>query len=404
MNKTEILARARELQPWLTDIRHDLHRHPELGFDLSYTRERVKRELEEMGFSPQECGKCGLVALVGAKRPGKTILLRADMDALPICEEADVDYASEYEGRMHGCGHDMHTAMLLGAARILKENEDQIAGTVKLVFQPAEEIFQGSEDMIAAGVLENPKVDAAVMLHVVAGMPMPSGGILVPGGGISMASCEQYHITVKGKGGHGSMPHASIDPITAAAHIHLALQEINSREIDGNEFGVFTTGKFQAGDASNVIPDVAQMWGTIRTHDPEGKINEQIKQRMTEISKAVGSAFRCETEVEFYDFCPSMVVDEELSRDALKYMTELLEKGAMDMTPVTGGKPGGGSEDFAFVSHRVPTVGMFITAGNSQEGYLYGQHNPKVKFDDRALCCGSAAYAYMAERWLEEHA
>lgn len=404
MNTSEILTRATDLQPQLAQIRHDLHRHPELGFDLSYTKARVKRELEEMGYQPAECGKCGLVVLAGGKTPGRTILLRADMDALPVCEEADVDYVSEYEGKMHGCGHDMHTTMLLGAARILKEHADEIPGTVKLVFQPAEEIFQGSEDMIASGVLENPKVDAAVMLHVVAGMPMPTGMIMVPGGGISMASCEQYHITVKGKGGHGSMPHVSIDPITAAAHIHLALQEINSREIDGNEFGVFTTGKFQAGDASNVIPDTAQMWGTIRTHDPEGKIGGLIKQRMTEISKGVGIALRCEVEVEFYDFCPSMVVDEALSKDALKYMTELLQKGAMDMTPVTGGKPGGGSEDFAFVSHRVPTVGMFITAGNSKEGYLYGQHHPKVKFDDEALHYGSAAYAYMALRWLEEHA
>ena len=277
MNAAEVLARSGELQPWLEEVRHDLHRHPEVGFELSYTKERVKRELEEMGFTPEDCGKCGLVVLLGGKKPGKTILLRADMDALPVREEAEVDFASEYEGKMHGCGHDMHTAMLLGAARILKENEDQIAGTVKLVFQPAEEIFKGSEDMIAAGVLENPKVDAAVMFHVVAAMPMPSGMVLVPKGGISMASCEQYHITVKGKGGHGSMPHAAIDPITAAAHIHLALQEINSREIDGNEFGVFTTGKFQAGDVSNVIPDTAQMWGTIRTQDPEGRISEQIR-------------------------------------------------------------------------------------------------------------------------------
>ena len=404
MNAAEVLMRSGELHPWLEEVRHDLHRHPEVGFELSYTKDRVKRELEEMGFTPEDCGKCGLVVLLGGKKPGKTILLRADMDALPVREEAEVDFASEYEGKMHGCGHDMHTAMLLGAAKILKENEDQIAGTVKLVFQPAEEIFKGSEDMIAAGVLENPKVDAAVMFHVVAAMPMPSGMVLVPKGGISMASCEQYHITVKGKGGHGSMPHAAIDPITAAAHIHLALQEINSREIDGNEFGVFTTGKFQAGDVSNVIPDTAQMWGTIRTQDPEGRISEQIRQRMTQISKGVGSAFRCETEVEFYDFCPSMVIDDALSKDALKYMTELLQKGAMDMTPITGGKPGGGSEDFAFVSHRVPTVGMYITAGNSQEGYLYGQHHPKVRFDDKALGYGSAAYAYMALRWLEEHA
>ncbi len=168
----------------------------------------------------------------GRQAPRQTILLRGDMDALPIQEESGEEFASEIPGRMHGCGHDMHTAMMLGAAKLLKEHEDEIEGTIKLEFQPAEEIFQGSLDMLKNGLLENPKVDAAVMFHVLAGMPLPVGTVLVPGGGITMASCEQYHITVHGKGGHGSMPNACIDPITAAAHIHIALQEINSRELD----------------------------------------------------------------------------------------------------------------------------------------------------------------------------
>ena len=325
------------------------------------------------------------------------------MDALPVQEESGVDFASEVPGRMHGCGHDMHTAMMLGAAKLLKAHEEELEGTVKLEFQPAEEIFQGSPDMIANGLLENPKVDAAVMFHVLAGMPLPSGMVLVPGGGITMASCEQYHITVHGKGGHGSMPEACIDPITAAAHIHIALQEINSREMDPHSFGVFTTGRFQAGAASNVIPDTAEMWGTIRTIDPENKVGELIHKRMTEIAQGVAAAYRCTAEVGFSDYCPCMVVDRALAGNAMTYMTELVGQGAMDMSKLTGGKPGGGSEDFAFVSHEVPTVSMFLSAGNAKEGYAYGQHHPKVKFDDSILYEGSAAYSWFALRWLSEN-
>lgn len=398
-----LLAAAKELQPQLQQWRRTLHRHPEVGFDLPQTKALVKNALTEMGYQPQDCGRCGVVALAGGKRPGKCILLRGDMDALPLDELSGEDFASEVPGRMHGCGHDMHTAMMLGAAKLLKDHEDEIEGTVKLEFQPAEEIFQGSLDMIQGGLLEAPKVDAAVMFHVLAGMPIPSGMVLVPGGGITMASCEQYHITVHGKGGHGSTPNICIDPITAAAHIHIALQEINSRELDPAGFGVFTTGRFEAGKASNVIPDSAEMWGTIRTIDPEGAVGDQIRQRMTEIVQGVAAAYRCTAEVEFSDHCPCMVVDEALAKDALNYMTELLGRGAMDMTPMTGGKPGGGSEDFAFVSHEVPTVSMFLAAGNAKEGYAFSQHHPKVRFDDSVLFSGSAAYVYMALRWLSDH-
>ena len=403
MTPNELLAEARTLEPQLQDWRRTLHRHPEVGFDLPQTKALVKKALTEMGYEPQNCGKAGVIALAGGKKPGKTILLRGDMDALPIQEESGVEFASEVPGKMHGCGHDMHTAMMLGAAKLLKEHEDELEGTVKLEFQPAEEIFQGSPDMLANGLLENPHVDAAVMFHVVAGMPLPSGMVLVPGGGITMASCEQYHITVHGKGGHGSMPEACIDPITAAAHIHIALQEINSRELDPHSFGVFTTGRFQAGAASNVIPDTADMWGTIRTTDPENKVGQLIHKRMTEIAQGVAAAYRCTAEVEFSDYCPCMVVDAALADNAQTYMTELMGQGVMNMAKLTGGKPGGGSEDFAFVSHEVPTVSMFLTAGNAKEGYTYGQHHPKVKFDDNILFAGSAAYSWFALRWLDEH-
>ena len=404
MTSKDWMAEAKVLEPQLQQWRRTLHRHPEVGFDLPKTRALVKQALTEMGYTPQDCGKAGIIALAGGKRPGKTILLRGDMDALPIQEESGVDFASEVPGKMHGCGHDMHTAMMLGAAKLLKEHEDELEGTVKLEFQPAEEIFQGSPDMLANGLLEKPKVDAAVMFHVIAGMPLSSGMVLVPHGGITMASCEQYHIVVHGKGGHGSMPEACIDPITAAAHIHIALQEINSREMDPHSFGVFTTGRFQAGAASNVIPDTAEMWGTIRTIDPENKVGELIHKRMTEIAQGVAAAFRCTAEVSFADYCPCMVVDKPLAENAMDYMTELLGKGAMDMTALTGGKPGGGSEDFAFVSHEVPTVSMFIAAGGPEQGCCYGQHHPKVRFDDSILYEGSAAFGWFALRWLYDNA
>jgi len=396
--KEKILEQAKSLQPMLLDIRRDLHRHPETGFDLTYTKEKVKQELIHMGYAPQDCGKAGLVVCVGGKHPGKTILLRADMDALPLQEEADIDYRSETPDKMHGCGHDMHTTMLLGAAKLLKEMENDLKGTVKLMFQPAEEIFQGSLDMIENGVLENPHVDVAAMIHVVAGTPMPSGIFMISSGGISAPSCEQYHITITGKGGHGSTPHLAIDPITVAAQIHLAMQEINSRELDPNAYGVFTTCKFRAGETSNVIPSTAEMWGTIRTSDPTEEIGNQIKTRMSEIANGIGHAMRCDVDIDFFDYCPCMVIHPELGKEVYKYMSELVGPCAHTVSSI-----GGGSEDFAFISQKIPTASLFISAGNSQEGYEYSVHHPKLKLDDSILWLGSAAHTYLATRWLEEH-
>lgn len=397
--KETLLKDAKELQPKLQEFRRDLHRHPETGFDLKYTVDRLREELKALGYEPKDCGKAGLVVLVGGKKLGKTFLLRADMDALPLPEETGLDYASETPNKMHGCGHDMHATMLLGAAKLLKDREDEIEGTVKLMFQPAEEIFQGARDMIDNGVLENPRPDAAMMIHVAIGAPVPTGMAFVPAPGISMASCEQYHITVKGKGGHGSTPHVAIDPVTAAAYIHIALQEINSREINGHDFGVFTTCKVRAGETSNVIPGVAEMWGTIRTVDPTEEMGAYIRKRIEEISKGVGSALRCEVEVEFFDYCPCVVVDQEVSRCTQQYMTELV--GAENVALVK--EASNGSEDFAFVSREVPAVNMNLVTGSREDGYLLSVHNPKSSFDDSVLWEGSAAYTYVAMRWLADH-
>lgn len=395
------------LQDKLVSDRRYLHTHPGTGFDIKDTVEYVKHELESMGYEPEECGKAGLVALAGGKKPGKVFLIRGDMDALPIREEADVDFCS-INGCMHACGHDMHTTMMLGAARLLKAHESEIEGTVKLMFQPAEEIFEGSKDMIQAGVLENPHVDAACMIHVMAGMPFPPGTVVVSAPGVSAPAADYFEIQVKGKGCHGSMPNTGIDPLTAAAHILIALQEIHARELAMNDRAVLTIGTMNGGTASNVIPDSVTMGGSIRTFDEETR--SMIKERMTEIAQGVAKAFRAEAEVTFGSGCPTLVNDQEVSVCAERYVKELLgEDKAFSAAQLSAAGSGtkssksAGSEDFAYVSHEVPSVMLALAAGQPQAGYRYPQHHPMVKFDESVLTGGSAVYAYMALRWLEEH-
>ncbi|MDE7009602.1 MAG: amidohydrolase [Oscillospiraceae bacterium] len=396
----KFLQDARALSEELIKWRRDLHRHPELSFDLTYTKAYVKERLAEMGCEPVDCGKSGVVVVLG-KGGGKTVLIRGDMDALPVQEEADVPYRSEHDGKMHACGHDMHTAMLLGAAKLLKQYEDRLEGQVKLMFQPAEETLGGARDMIANGVLENPKVDAALMLHVVTGTPIPKGALMIPEGGTGSASNDRFIIRVKGKGGHGAMPQLSIDPITAAAHIHLNLQEIHARELTPGEFLVITPGIFQAGTASNIIADTALIEGTIRASAEE--TSSFAMKRLREIAENTAKVFRAEAEVEFVDHCPAMIADGGLSKAARDYLTELL--GQAVLPPLTGNvnKVGGGSEDFAFVSERVPTISLLLGAGCSSDGCTYPQHHPKALFDDTVLSQGTAAYAYFALRWLKDN-
>lgn len=407
MNPEQFRKEAQTLQDTIVENRRYLHTHPETGFDLKETLPYVKQELIKMGYEPKECGKAGLVALAGGKKPGKVFLIRGDMDALPIKEEADVEFSSE-NGNMHACGHDMHTAMMLGAARLLKTHEDEIEGTIKLMFQPAEEIFEGSHDMIEAGLLENPKVDAALMIHVMAGMPFPAGTVIVSAPGVSAPAADYFEIKVQGKGCHGSMPNNGIDPLNAAAHILIGLQEIHARELAMSEQAVLTIGTMHAGTAANAIPDMAVMGGSIRTYDEETRTF--MKQRMTEIAEGTAKAFRAEAEVTFGSGCPTLVNDKDLSKCAQQYVKELLgshqafsvaELNAMSGSQ--GASKSAGSEDFAYVSQEVPSIMLALAAGQPEKGYRYPQHHPMVKFDEAALTDGAAVYAYTAMRWLEEH-
>ena len=407
MTPEKLLAEAEEIRGQILAERRTLHQMPGTGFDIEDTLVYVKKELEDMGYAPERCGRAGLVALAGGKRPGKVFLLRADMDALPMREEADVDFKSQ-NGRMHACGHDMHTSMLLGAARLLKAHEDEIEGTVKLMFQPAEEIFEGSHDMIEAGLLENPRVDAALMIHVMAGMPFPAGTVIVSSPGVSAPAADYFDIKVQGKGCHGSMPNTGVDPLTAAAHILISLQEIHARELALDDRAVLTIGTMNAGTASNVIPDSVTMGGTLRTFDEETR--SFIKSRMGEIASGVAGAFRAEAEVVFGSGCPTLVNDREMSQCCERYAKELLGQGKAFSSGELSAMGGGGkasktagSEDFAYVSQQVPSVMLALASGQPEKGYCYPQHHPMVKFDEAVLPGGSAVYAYMALRWLREH-
>ena len=405
MKPEEIINEACELKSEIVENRRYIHSHPGTGFDIDETFSYVKSKLEEMGYEPVKCGKAGLVAIAGGKRPGRVFLIRSDMDGLPVKEESGVEFAAK-NGCMHACGHDMHTAMLLGAARILKKHEDEIEGTVKLMFQAAEEIFEGSSDMIENGLLDNPDVDGALMIHVMAGMPFPAGTVVVSSPGVSAPAADYFEIKIKGKGCHGSMPNTGVDPVTAAAHIVIALQELHARELAMGEKVVLTIGTVNAGTAANVIPDTAVMGGSIRTFDEETR--NYVKQRMTEIASGIAASFRAQAEVTFGSGCPTLINDKELSDLAYKYVRELLgEKQTFTVAQLS--QPDGdnktsksaGSEDFAYVSQRVPSVMLALAAGQPEKGYIYPQHHPMVKFDEDALVNGSAVYAYTAMRWLE---
>ena len=310
-----IFTEAKNLQSELSRHRRWLHAHPGVAIDIADTVAYVRAELQKLGLSPVPCGRAGLVATIGQ---GETcILLRADMDALPIPEESGEEFAS-CNGAMHACGHDLHTAMLLGAARLLKDHEHELKGTVKLMFQPAEEIFEGAKDMIEGGVLEAPAPGAAIMLHITAGAPMPTGMVIAMAPGVSAPAADYFTIDVHGRGCHGAAPHQGVDAITAAAHILLALQELHARELAPGTEAVLTVGTIRGGTASNAIADSCQLGGTIRTYDEQTR--SFLKTRMVEISAAGAGAYRATATVEFGSGTPTLQNDAALAQIAMRWL------------------------------------------------------------------------------------
>lgn len=391
---------AQQLKETIIANRHYLHQIPELGLNLPQTADFVEAKLREMGYEPQRIGDCGIVALAG-KGEGKCFLIRADMDALPVAEDADIDFKST-NGNMHACGHDCHASMLLGAAQLLKNHENEIEGTIKLMFQPAEETMEGAKMMVDGGILEHPKVDAAMAAHVFTAMTLPVGTVSLIGSKSRMAAVDWFTIHITGKGCHGAMPHAGVDPLNVMSHIHIALQAINARELNPADNLVLTIGQMHGGHTSNVIPNDAFMSGTIRTLKNETRA--MVKTRMEAIVSSVATAFGAEAAVEWGAGCPVLLQNETLHREADCYLRTLDGIQFLNLDEVgQSASVSMGSEDFAYVSNEVPSVFLSIPAGRPEDGYIYPQHHPKARFLDEAMISAAAAYAHVAMEWLKNH-
>ncbi len=386
-----IAQEAAALQGDLVTYRRYLHQNPELGFDLPVTRAFVADILKKYGYEPEYIGKSGISVIAGSGE-GKTFLIRGDMDALPMREMTDLPFAS-CNGKMHACGHDFHTSALLGAARLLKKHESEICGRVKLMFQPAEEIMDGAADMVSSGILKNPDVDAALALHVVHA-PLGSAGYTP---GLACGSSDVFTITVKGKGGHGAAPHRNIDPVNAASHIVIALQEINSREVNPNELIVLTVCSVHAGTAPNVMPESAVLQGTIRTMNMD--VKAFARKRLVEIAQGICHTFRADCCVDFVnDGIPPMLNNMELADSVAGYIDDMFgKKTAYHIERMTG------SEDFSVLSQLIPSALFWIGTGSDEEGYFYGVHDNRVIFNEEALHIMAAIYTGAALRWLSEN-
>ena len=377
-NHNSILAEAGALQTQLVAWRRDLHAMPEVGTQLPQTMAYIKKELDAMGIPYRAFEDISCIeATIGSGE--KCFLLRSDMDALPVKEETELPFRS-VNGCMHGCGHDLHAAILLGAAKLLKAHEAELGGTVKLLFQSGEEVFQGARAT----------VDAAFAMHVIA--MLPAGFIMT--GKEPMASVDGFKITLIGHGGHGSMPEVCVDPINAAVQVYLALQSLIAREIGGTEEAVLTIGQLAAGEVANVIPERAVLQGTLRTFKKE--VRQRLLDRIREVCAGVAQTYRCQFQYEVLSQCPSVVTDDTVTAHVEQSIRSLSEKFA-----ILSGAHGMGSEDFAEITDRVPSAYFMLGAGPAEKEKRLGQHNPKVEFNEDVLPTGAAIYAKVALDYLK---
>jgi amidohydrolase len=389
---TNLLASARALAPKIVADRRTIHSHPEMAYEERETSTLVQARLRSLGI-PFRSGlaETGVVAEIkGELGDGPCVLLRADMDALPIDEQSGVPFASEVPGVMHACGHDAHTAMLLGAAQLLLDRRSSFAGTVKLMFQPAEEGGAGAARMIDAGVLDGPRVEAAFMLHV---RPELEAGKVSYGAGALLAGADGFTITVEGRGGHAARPHATVDPIVAGAEIVVALQTLVAREVDPTVPAVVTIGAFNAGNRSNVIPDRAVLMGTIRAFDE--KLFAHLEQRLREVVTAVASGLRATATIHFEMAYPPSICDPAMAERLGASARTLLGPENVKIS-----KPQMGAEDFAFVLQKVPGAMLWLGVKSPEWADPKPLHTATFDIDESALPIGSSALAGVALDYL----
>lgn len=385
--------RALELKDETIANRRHIHKNAETGLDLPKTKAYVMEKLTEYGLEPKDCGY-GVTATLG--KGGKVLLLRADMDALPMPEESGEEFACPTGKEAHTCGHDFHAAMLLTAAKMLKEKEDTLEGTIKFMFQPAEETFEGSKNMIENGILENPPVDAALAYHVSPGK-MPIGLFMYNDKDTMMYSVDGFKITIHGKGSHGAYPHVGVDPINIGVHIHLALQELIARESDPTHSCVLTIGQFAGGTAANIIPETAVLQGTIRTNKPEAR--ELLVRRMKEVAEKTAAVYNGTVDIEMISEVPPLICNPKLTDEVVGYMQEL---GITGLTPYPG-ISASASEDFAVIAEKVPSTFMYLSAGYLDERGQYPAHHPKAQFNEDVCPIGAACLAHCASQWLKNN-
>lgn len=345
-----------------------------------------------MEFNPQLCGH-GVTATIGKGKP--VILLRADMDALPITELSGEEFTCT-SGNMHACGHDIHTAMLLTAARMLKEDEDHLQGTVKLMFQNAEEVFKGANGMIEHGILDNPRPDASMAYHMMIGKNQV-GTYMYNAGVIMMNSVDEFKIIIHGKGTHGAYPHQGIDPINIGVHIHLALQELIAREANPQDICTLTIGKFNAGSAANIIPESAILQGTLRTNNVSTR--ENLLSRMKEVCHKIADTYRGTVEIEMVSTVPPLMCDPQLTLEMAEYMSQIGIEGLKGIPNSTATV----SEDLAIIAEKILTTYMILTAGFMDERGDYSLHHPKAQIDENVCVIGAACFAYCVSHWLGNH-
>lgn len=381
----DMLSEAKSLFGYTRALRRDFHMHPELGFKEIRTSGIVARELTELGLEVTTgVGGTGVAALIEGGLPGPTVLLRADMDALPITEETNAEYSSQNPGVMHACGHDAHTAILLTVARLLHARRQQLAGTIKLAFQPAEEGLGGAEAMIKDGILEDPKVDLCLGLHVWNEKPL--GWIGVPAGP-AMAGGEIFTVLIRGKGGHGAVPHLAIDPILAAAQVVSALQGITARNVAPLEASVVSVCTIHGGETFNVIPPEVKLTGTIRTF--ELTVRERVLDRFQEVVRGSARAMGCEAEIEIRRLTPATINQLETAARVEATARRLFPQADIETRPhLTMG-----SEDFAYFLEKVPGCFFFIGSANPEKGTDAAHHHPKFDIDENCMPDAAALMA-----------
>lgn len=387
------MQRAEQMREEIISNRRTLHSFAEVGFELEKTVSFVIERLSSYGYHPQRVGKAGVSCTVG--KGGKVFLLRGDMDALPMEEETGLPFAAG-NGCCHSCGHDCHTAMLLAAAKLLKEQEGSLAGRVKFMFQPAEELLGGALDMIQAGILENPKVDAGLALHIMVGNENSKTGEVFYADGPANFSGDAVTIRVKGRAAHGSTPEAGVDAITIASHIVIALQEVLAREINSMQPSVLIVGTIHGGTTCNTLAGEAVLECSCRAATHENRAF--LKQRIKEIAEGTAKTFRGEAEVEYVYGMPPMVNNRELSSEIGEYCREMLLPEKVHVIPVSNG-----TEDFTAVAAKIPTTYLNLGAGSRDQGHEFSMHHPKMEVDEDALPTGAALYAFTAARYLENH-